>query len=484
MRNNYIYACLSLIVSIPLTLQAALPVRAATLSTWQWSNISSLVPVQTNRPVWALTYSGSNWIGTDGQDMNTGGKIWKTDGTNTMDLTTQAKTTGISRVDSLVSDGKTVLLLQNPGQLNAVVVSYDQDFRNRTSEIMNSFAYNETIAAIAGKNASWLILGTKGTLLEWNSQLGTVIQRQTFTQAAANRLPQAALRFHFPQDTSDIAQTVILPMLKGWLIVIPSNENVPQNQYFFYTDGVASEVSQAFPGIGTLSTSASNGTHALIIGTDRSMPWNIVGYTYDGTNIVGISHFDNAGLHRTAWTSAQIAWTGTSWVVFAGKNGYRIQDAVLTVTKKSTDYFVTMASNNAGTVLVGGAVSHANSSTPSFPLKAKLVKLIEATPTFLPTSTWTWVEPSFSQLYRDQYTTYNVGAWSLHGIKSIEIRANGSSVQYCDLHNAQGNQLCSITVRGETYAANGLVTLQGIATDSHDNRVATPETALSISSRK
>lgn len=484
MRNNYIYACLSLIVSISFALYAALPVRAATLPTWQWSDISSLVPIQTNRPVWALAYAGSNWIGTDGQDMNISGRLWKTDGTNAMDLTIQAKNAGISRVDFLVSDGKTTLLIQNPGQLNTVIVSYDQDFRNRTSEIMSYFTYNETIAAIAGKNASWLILGSKGTLLEWNSQLGTMTSRQTFTQNASNRLPQAALRFQIPQNKSDRAQTTILPMLKGWMIILPSNENVPQNQYFFYNDGIATEISNTFPGLGTLSASASNGTHAIMIGTDRSMPWNIVGYTYDGTNIVGISNFDVAGLHRTAWIDAQLAWTGTSWTVFAGKNGYRIQDSILTTTGKSHDYFVTMASNNSGTVLVGGAVSHINSATPQFPLKAKLVKLVEAAPAFINTSTWTWVEPSFSQLYRDQYTTYNVGAWSIYGMKSIEIRANGNPVQFCNIYNSQGNQLCTITIRGESYAANGLVTLQGIATDSRDNRVATPETALSISSRR
>ncbi len=477
------------IFGVHLTLTAALPAEAATAPSWQWSDISSTLSARSDRPVWAMAYTNAGWIGTDGQDLVRKGRVWKTDGIRMTDLTTDAKDAGLYRVDAIVGDGQSAMLLQNPGRNDEVVVSYDNGFRNRSAELNAQLVPGETIAAIAGKNGSWLVLTTKGNVLEWSPSLLSFVKRATFADGVANHLPQAALRFRITQNvTDDTAQTAVLPMASGWLIVIPSNGNVPQNEYYVYADGNATEVSNLFPGLGTLSTAASNGSQAVVIGADRGYPWNVVGYAYDGTNVSGISNFDKAGLNRSAWTGAKLTWTGSAWSAYAIKHSFRIQDNALTVLPQSRDLFVTAASNNRGTVLLGGVTARKNASTH---VDAKLVRLNESTviagkttnaSSGLKTSAWTWTEPTLTQMTKDQSTSYRVGAWSPSGIKTIEVRANGTLIQYCGLNGAQGNQLCTVTVKGSDYASTGLVTLQGTVTDGAGNVVVTNETAIAVTS--
>ena len=79
----------------------------------KWSDISDKLNVRKNRPVWASAFAHPYWYLTDGQELYTGGHVWKTDGSVMTDITAEVRKAGLNRVDDIVTDGTTVIFLKN-----------------------------------------------------------------------------------------------------------------------------------------------------------------------------------------------------------------------------------------------------------------------------------------------------------------------------------------------------------------------------------
>ncbi len=84
-------------------------------------------------------------------------------------------------------------------------------------------------------------------------------------------------------------------------------------------------------------------------------------------------------------------------------------------------------------------------------------------------TTWDWLDPNVSSFNGGDAVTYNVGAYDANGIKSIQIIANGSVRQTCNLNNATGNQQCAATLYANDYAANTNVFVNAQVTDGNGN---------------
>ncbi len=492
-----------------LALANALPVFAETSTVWNWTDASSAISERQNRPIWALGYTNTGWIATDGIAFNRGGHVWKTDGVHTTDLTALAASAGLERVDAIVDDGANAVLLENPGSANFNGAYYDGSFRNfkdmglaqykpkywgwgtiyPINGAENKLEEDEGIASIAGKNGTWIILSTKGNIFEWNPSLISIVKRPTFIN---NVRYGNTLQYTLTQDTADIAPTAILPLTYGWLIVLPSTFYPTESQYYVYANGGISDITYSFPEMKTLSVAASNGNQALLIGANRNDPQNVVAYTYNSIVATRIKNMFISKLSRTDWLGAQIAWSGKTWVLFAHKNGFRIENDTLASTGLSRDYFVTLSSDRKGTIFAGGARSLITSVQPTAPLTAKLVRLTESTSfqtniqiISAPTkpnniSGWSWTTPHVTELRMNEKTTYTVGAWSPAGINYIDVMANGLLLKHCAFYGAQGNHECAIDVNGSDYASLGLIALQGVIIDGDSNKIGVSETTIAV----
>ena len=85
------------------------------------------------------------------------------------------------------------------------------------------------------------------------------------------------------------------------------------------------------------------------------------------------------------------------------------------------------------------------------------------------TNVWTWSEPETSQIKTNESAKFFVGASDQDGIQKIELFVNGSSWNTCNLGNAYGNQSCSVTVSGSSFAAGSDVYVNAKITDSQGN---------------
>ncbi len=332
---------------------ASADIASAATGPWIWKDVSKQIPVRADRPVWALAYLKPYWYFTDGQVLAKTGHVWRTDGTNTVDITSDVQRVGLSRVDKIVSDDTAVFFI--------------------------------------GPNGTRAFDGT------------------TFSVGVT--------RVH-PHDSD--------------------GSNI------FLTEGAR---------VRTIAVPAE--------------------------------------LASLDWKNAKIAWTGASWMILVGKTLVRYDGVNFQNFGHTRDYFVTLASDGRGTLLLGGAMSNDTlGDNPATPLLAKLVHVTETvaqmpavttqTTNLNNTSTaeqvtttdtitqgnsngiafWTWFTPNQNALRRDQMTTYTVGAWSAYGVAQLEIHVNGALRKRCDIGTiTNGNQSCAYTLVGSEFASGARATV-------------------------
>ncbi len=337
---NFLRKSLFISVAIAAVFAVSLPATAvAATSPWTWTDISSQVSVRKNRPVWAMAYVKPYWYFTDGQTLAKTGRVWRTDGWTSKDITKDVKNAGLTRVDNIVSDGATVFFI-----------------------------------------------GPEGT---------RAFDGTTFSSRIADATP----------DYSD-------------------GVNI-----FLREDGIARTV--AVP----------------------------------------------SGLSSLDWTHAKIAWTGGSWMIVAGKTLVRYDGSNFQNLGQTRDVVTTIASDGNGTTLLGGAVSTDALTGPSFPLTAKLSKVVEEKAPAI----WTWITPSQTTLRTDQTVTYGVGAWHAKGVQKIELFLNGVSQKTCNFTEL-GNQDCALSLSGSKYAANATLALSATITSASGKTMTTDSRALAVTS--
>ena len=468
-------------------LMLTVPVVADTNS-FSWSEISGQLTTRTNRPVWAMAYANGNWFYTDGQDLWNGGQAYRYDGATQVNITTDLRNAGINRVDDIVSDGQNTWFLQNVAQKNNsfIVVSYNGNYTNISSTLRSYFNSDEGMVSIKGKNGTWGIVTSKGRVYLWNQSNNTLSQVNYNSSVNLSDLSYGYAAFNSWGGYGYYLPLTVNPVANGWLVT-SQNQNADVRLTLRKTDGTTQDVTSSFSQLNRVSFAGSNGNTVLLGGAKAgqysgSALYDVRMYTYDGNSVKQIStNVDTIAKYQVfnvINSTVIVTWDGNAWAILgANKNLARYDGNFVDYLGETRDYFVTGASNGNGTILFGGAISTLGTYAPTNPLTAKLVKVIDNGTTGSTSnntsnqqtqngiSFWSWSDPNQTTIRRDQFLSYNVGAWSSRGINSIQIYVNGSVRQTCNLGNATGNQQCSTSLYGGDYALGTNVSVNAKITD-------------------
>lgn len=472
----------------------------ATANNLVWTDLSSKLDLRQNRPVWAMAYGNGNWFYTDGQDLWNGGQVYRYDGAVQTNITLQVRNAGLSRVDDIVSDGISILFLQDvvrlDNQLKAVIYRWGT-YSNATGVLRTVLDLNEGISSIVGRNGVWMMVSTRARLVKFNEDL-TSYARLAAPSEVKEMGTSSGFLLYSKNHRMDSQYTGIILAPAGNTFLLGVSSGLYQTYAASYTTFYRYN-GQSFTEIKkdnypySLKAVAFNSNSAYIMANAG---------VYNADNFIeaydGISWRRTANLNPPLFLAPQprsnfsMAWDGKQWLMVYGKELYRLAD---TQTNQPTsieligevrDYFVTAASNGNGTTLFGGAMSVIGNSQPTSPLTAKLTKVTEgaapstvspasAVPTPVNTvitttnkiglNNWQWLSPNTAVLSRGESTTYNVGAQSFKGLKRTELVVNGTVKKTCDWNGAKTNTVCAFTLNGSDYPTNTHVAFNAKITD-------------------
>lgn len=503
---NKLFTRLMIATLAIVSLTAMVPQSAlAATGPWQWSDISDKLTARENRPVWAMAYASPYWYMTDGQDLYSGGHVWKTDGAIVSDITSEVRTAGLSRVDDIVSDGQTIIFLKNvvSGTRNFEALSLKGGTYGYPAYKWQSLmSTDEGISSINGKNGEWMIVTSKARVLSWNAGSNALIQISLPTYSGYGQNQIYSVRHTSPADGySTFRAPQVVPTSNGWIFAIPQT-NASVNVYY-YQNGQFNSLSTSLSNIQFI---ASNGSQVLIKG-NQSVNSNYGNYNYDGfVTITGNSVYDfgyNYKIPGIDWSKALAAYNSKSWIITSGKYLYRFTDSGFTGYSAMQDYFVTIKGNGNGTFLLGGAVSSEGRNEPTSPLTAKLVRADEntgyaSTPSNTVTASninwnekldtakgtsnnityWAWFNPGLKNHENIIDPKYTVGAQSKDGINKIELYINGARQRVCEFGNSKNNVECAMFIESTGYAYGSDVSVDAKITNGKGQVTTVPVRAI------
>jgi hypothetical protein len=461
--NTYLKrALVASVAALSLVLMAP-SMASADTGPWQWSDISDKLTARDNRPVWAIARAEPYWYLTDGQELWSGGHVWKTDGSVMSDITLDVRNAGISRVDDIVSDGQNVLYLKNVTQRNNNVeaISYNGTYTNLTSQIRQNLSSNEGIVQISGQSGTWGMITSYGRVILYTQSSNTL----KTIKISNNTLP---LSPYVRVQSSPVGWTLgyaMQPVQGNWLAIWQDYYGA---EHFVKIDQYGNTTNLTSP-INTndsIVTMASNGQNVLIGGYRDIRTDSTFAYVYDGSSFRSIP----SASMPPYWFGATVAYNGKSWMIVQDKNLYRFDGTNFQSYGQTRDYFVQTIGNGNGTFLLGGAVSNSGQNGPSSPLTAKLVRADEGVyysnnNTTVTTNTtytqeklatvtgfknrityWAWFKPGQKYHPNNSLPFYTVGTQSNDGIKKIELYINDVYQKTCLAGNTKKNTSCSMPV--------------------------------------
>lgn len=462
-----------------------------------WTDISSNLSPRQNRPVWAMAYGNPYWYFTDGQELYTGGHVWRTDGAWSVDITNEVRKAGLNRVDDIVSDGKTVVYLKNVvGRRNNVeMLSYTPAtgaYGYPANAIMSRLNWDEGIASIVGNgNGSWAFVTTNGRVFTWNMETGTGTQIRGASAYAGSIL--YSVRHDSPADGYTQLPVAVVPVSNGWLITSYENGQV---RAYVHNGYALNDVTSAFGTLSEVRFIASNGSTALVAGTTYNYGYTTKVIAFDGATGVDVTASANNAAYNFNWSKAIAAGDVSGFFVTSDKQVLRYTVGTRTFERQSdsTDLFLTVDGARDGRFLFGGVASNAGSAQPSNPLTAKLVKAEfwstgttgstgvptgfgggrTASTSYGPTLV-TMGSPSTFRVANGQTFVYRATATDPQGIDRIDLYVNNVRVKTCN------DAICDFE---STYYTNGAslrtVTLYARATDKSGWSTETPSESLTV----
>lgn len=363
-------------------------VVSAQAQPWNWSDISNKLNARTNRPVWAMARAGSVWFTTDGQDLSARGHVWRTDGTNVKDITSDVRGAGIGRVDDIVSDGSTVLFLKDvalPGNVFEAVSFDGSKYVNRTEQLRAWFDADEGLAQVSGSHLGWAFVTTKNRV-----RISGPIDRLKMRPEAksgdemavpVDEVPEYAYTARYashhvsPDERSGFFPAAAVPFENSWFIAQRKADGKTGFLVWNRTTGME-DVTSRSGGIVELRFIASNGATVLVAGstvahgaTDRVLLIGAESTTDLTEQAATVLPFD--------WSHAIAGWNGTSWMILSGKQLVRFDGSAFVSYGKTRDYFLNIDGAPNGTFLLGGVVSDASHNDVPEKLVAKLVRVTE-----------------------------------------------------------------------------------------------------------
>lgn len=448
------------------------PAQADTVvnGNWTWTDISDQLTTRTNRPIWAVAQANGSWFYTDGQNLWNNGQAYRYDGSTQINITTDVRNAGIDRIDDIVSDGQTVLFLQDVVRLDDSlrVVAYTQgQYVNITSYVQNVLATNEGINQIVGNSGTWYVTTTKGRLLRWNglSSNPTVVTLPSNVNSYLDHSRDDATYNvnHGSTNAYDMNIGIASVSNSHWVLAFRvTNTSV----FSSYGNGSAGIVAYSFDGstftqlqqslgnMGQLNKIVSNNNQAYLFGRDRNS--NPMVLTTSGDSLSQTSAFNGTDITNADMRNVSMVWNGTSWmIILNNKNVYRFDGSTLTSYGRMRDFLTTVAGDGNGRFLLGGAVSTIDNNQPTSPLTAKLVMVTEGSATVnsngsttvttggsfggdrVYTSTngprvTTQGNPSGFRIGSGKEFAYRVTASDNSGIDRIDVYMNGALIKTCN----------------------------------------------------
>jgi archaellum component FlaF (FlaF/FlaG flagellin family) len=483
---KHILTATLLIAMLAMGIGAAINTASADTGPWQWSDISDKLSVRTNRPVWASAFAHPYWYLTDGQELYTGGHIWKTDGSVMTDITAEVRSAGLNRVDDIVTDGQTIMFLKNVVSKtnNYEVLTYkDGTWGYPAGTWRNNMNSNEAISSINGKDGVWMIVSTQGNLYRWTQSTNNFVNI-ALPSDIRNKL--ILTNIYQTNHGSVPGGLVAVPINNKWLVAVKTYnlDSTPgSSQLRFYSlDGTNfSEIKRTYGD--NIFKIVSNGSEVFIntVSNYRVNYENVL--IYRNNSFVSVVSM-NANLRdlsdwSTDWNlqNALVAYNGKSWIIINHKKLRRFDGTNFQNYGETRDYFVTASGNGNGTLMVGGVVSALGNPNPTSPLTAKLVRVDEGTGYNTPsnpvvnTNNEVWASMTVGnnnhELYHGQSSNVNITGGSPNGIDRIEIWLNGNIVKTCYDND------CDYTIYGSSYTKGSALSFNGRVVDEQGHEAWT-----------
>lgn len=454
------------------------PMAAQAAPQYTWTDISSQLSERQNRPVWAIAYAAPYWYATDGQELWSGGHVWRTDGTYVVDITTEVRNAGLSRVDDIVTDGKTVVYLKNITRRdrNFEMLSYSNgSYAYPSYSIFQKLDSDEGIVSLNGKDGVWSFVTTKSRVFLWNMVNNTEYTRVNLPTNYSNQLAYSVK--HVSPASSYFLPIISLPTSNGWLLGNRESNGV-MRFWRMSTDGTRTDITSQLPSMTVVHFAASNGSTAILASATSDQLTTTSLVSFDGSNYQYINEENNN--FGAIWYGMSAAYTNNHWIAVTNKIVYDIDLSTRIASRlpETKDLFVTVAANESGTTLFGGAESVMGSQQPSSPLMAKLVKAqygyysnnnTGSTGYFGGNRTYTSSNgptittsgnPSNFIVGNGKNFIYRVTATDPQGIDRIDLYVNGARIKTCN------SETCDFD---NTYYTNGassrMVTFMARVTD-------------------
>ncbi len=240
-----------------------------------------------------------------------------------------------------------------------------------------------------------------------------------------------------------------------WTGTYPSNTNVFVNAKITDNTGRVTWTKGFSIWNGNATT---NGTPANVANTDAtSWVWldpNISSFNQDGYTNFHVSANDPDGINRIV-----VVVNGTDRKICAYSSAKGNQECAYTLY--GSEY------SNGSTIYVNARIEDANGNTrwtDSRTLERRAETTTTGTNTSGTVSAWGWFEET-DALERNEETVFHGEAWAERGLDKIEVYVNDSLKRTCDFSTAYGNQGCTLTVRGNDYAAGTTLSAKVRATD-------------------
>ncbi|MFZ6015299.1 MAG: hypothetical protein ACOYUZ_02995 [Patescibacteria group bacterium] len=494
MRNilKNILSVLAVLAMLALSIAAVVNAASAATGPWQWSDMSDKLGVRENRPVWAGAFAAPYWYLTDGQELYTGGHVWKTDGSIVTDITAEVRQAGLNRVDDIVSDGTTVLFLKSvvSNTRNFEILSYQDGKWGYPAHTWRQYLEaDEALASINGKDGVWMVTTAKGRVFQWTAS-SNAFQWVNLPVTATNpyRSNVYSVKHASPVTGHSVfIVTKVVPTSGGWIFAIPQTSSY--TRLYFYQNGNFHQITNS--NLSGINFIASNGNQVILTGPSYTYSNQII-YVIDGSN----SRTVNTNISNTSlltWNNAIAASNGKSWMIVSGKNLYRFDGYEFQSYGETRDYFLTLSGDKNGRMLLGGAVSSLGYGYPNSPLTAKLVRVDEGTG-YTPVTNnsnvnwdetidtvpayensihyWAWFEPNKKNHGNVIDPKYGVGAQSNYGIDKIELYINDVRQRVCDGYDSKGNVGCAMFIESTAYVYGNDVNVNAKVYDTR-GRVAT-----------
>jgi hypothetical protein len=451
-------------------------VANAATGPWSWHDISSRVTYQTQRPIWAAAWSEDGWFYTDGLNLWSGGQVYWFDGQTSSMVTLDVRNANVERVDDMVSDrAGTVLFLQDVVRCNNTfrVAAYKNgSYVNYTDTVRSVFDSNEGISSITGRGGEFMIVTTKGRLFRWYANATPpreiTLPSAVRSMSVSNNEMLYNVNHGVWQDNYSI-RLAMVPVQSGnsWLLVARLNSS--DTRLYKYNGSSFSQISEPAD-FGRILAVQSNGNEALMFVEYRG-DGSYHATIYNGSawnDVAAVSAYDSSGLLNEK--EFDVDYNGESWMlIHKNKRLYRLTKNGLENYGETKDFFLTVAGNDSGEFLLGGAASEKGRSTPLSPLSAKLVRVVEDGGVSDGTKTdesegeedadtginaWQWLDKNVSEIRDGESVTYNVGAWDADGIERIRIVVNGEVKRTCEFGGKTGNAECGHVIYADSYPEN------------------------------